>query len=99
MASGSSTKGNPASRRMSNEANRNRRARSWKNGQERKELRRIEKAEAEKRNKALRAAGLPTPWEAAKAKARERRVGRSAPSETPRQETDALAALMDRLSS
>jgi len=42
-----------------------RRAASWKRGQARKDERRREQAVREARNRELRAAGLPTPWEVA----------------------------------
>jgi len=40
----------------------------------RKAARRAEQARREEKNRRLRAAGLPTPWEVAKAKARARRL-------------------------
>lgn len=57
-------------RRCSNTHLKEARARRWKAGQERKEFRREAQAEAEKRNKKLKAEGKLTPWETAKAKAR-----------------------------
>lgn len=69
-----SSKGNPASHRMSNPNLKARRARSWLAGERRKEARRKAQAEREARNKELREAGKPTPWEAAKAARKARRA-------------------------
>jgi hypothetical protein len=71
----SNTKGNPAATRMTNANLKAKRDRSWTRGQRRKEERRKEQARREAKNRELRAQGLPTPWEEAKAKARERRRG------------------------
>lgn len=50
-----------------------RRARSWANGQERKKARVRAQAEAEARNRVLRGRGELTPWEQAKSAARFRK--------------------------
>lgn len=52
-----------------------RRARSWAAGQERKKARIRKQAEAEARNRVLRGRGELTPWEQAKAAARLRKSG------------------------
>lgn len=67
MANTNSAKGNPASKRMTNAQRKTRRERSWRNGEERKALRRKEQDERAARNRQLRAAGEPTPWERANA--------------------------------
>lgn len=67
MANTSSSKGNPASHRMSNKVLKERRASSWRRGEDRKALRRKEQEAAERRNRERRAQGLLTPWETAKA--------------------------------
>lgn len=51
-----------------------RRAESWRRTQRKKAARRAAQAEREAKNRRLRDAGLPTPWEQAKARARERRT-------------------------
>lgn len=61
MANTNSSKGNPASKRMGNKARQARRAASWAKNQKRKDAEKKRVAEAEKRNKNLRAQGLPTP--------------------------------------
>jgi len=53
-------------KRCTNEHLKARRAASWARTQERKAERRREQARRERRNTELRAAGLPTPWEAAR---------------------------------
>lgn len=68
------TKGNPASHRMSNKALKERRARSWAQGEKRKEQRRLAQKEREYANHRRRAVGEPTPWEAAKAARAARRA-------------------------
>lgn len=57
-------------KRCVNDKLKERRAASWKRGQERKAARRQAQKLAEARNRQLRAQGLPTPWEAAKERAR-----------------------------
>lgn len=52
-------------KRCTNEHLKARRAASWARTQRRKEARRQNQAAAERRNRELRAQGLPTPWEAA----------------------------------
>lgn len=61
------TKGNPASKRMQNKNLQARREASWKRGQKRKEERKAEAARRAQKNKDLRAQGLLTPWQQAKA--------------------------------
>lgn len=68
MAQASSSKGNPASKRMSNKNLKARREASWLRGQKRKAARIKAQKAREERNKELRAAGLPTPWEMAQAR-------------------------------
>lgn len=68
MANPQSSKGNPASKRMSNQALKDRRARSWKRGQDRKAQRIAFRKIAENENKVLRRNGTPTLWEKAKMK-------------------------------
>lgn len=53
-------------KRCTNERLKARRAASWARGERKKEERRRAQAAAERRNRELRAQGLPTPWEAAK---------------------------------
>jgi hypothetical protein len=60
---------------MSNSALKERRARSWRNGRDRKEIRKIEQKEREKANRLRRARGEQTPWEIACAARAERRKG------------------------
>lgn len=78
MSNGSSAKGNPASKRMSNPKLKAKFARCWENGQRRKKARREAAALAEQRNRELIEAGELTPWQAAKAKAAARRAGEAA---------------------
>jgi len=66
-------KGNPAAKRMSNDKLKAKRARSWARGQQRKKERREAQLLREQRNRELRAAGELTPWEQAKARAKERK--------------------------
>jgi hypothetical protein len=74
MASqGSSSKGNGASKRMSNPNHKATRARSWAKGETRKKARVEAQKQREAENKKLRAAGQPTPWEQARAARAERR--------------------------
>lgn len=74
MANTSSSKGNPASHRMSNKHLQEKRKSCWANGEKRKKVRRDLNDAAWKKNKVLRAAGDLTPWEAAKMKRRASRV-------------------------
>jgi hypothetical protein len=67
-------KGNPASKRMSNPRLKEKRARSWARGQERKAARALLLAERERANKVRRGHGEPTPWELAKAQRLARRA-------------------------
>lgn len=55
-------------KRATNAKKKETRKRSWLRGQERKEQRRQAQRERETRNQKLREQGLPTPWEAAKAR-------------------------------
>lgn len=55
-------------KRCNNERLKARRAASWTRGQVKKEERRRAQAWREARNRELRAAGLPTPWEVANTK-------------------------------
>lgn len=73
MANTTSSKGNPAGKRMSNSALKERRARSWKAGQKRKEERKAEAINRANANKRTRATGEKTPWEQAKAARQARR--------------------------
>jgi hypothetical protein len=73
MARQQGGKGNPASKRMSNEARKRRHARCRENTRLRKEARRAAARDAEARNRDLRARGELTPWEASKAAAGRRR--------------------------
>jgi hypothetical protein len=73
LANTSSTKGNPAGKRMSNSALKERRARSWKAGEKRKEERKAEAINRAKANKRTRSMGEKTPWELAKAARHARR--------------------------
>lgn len=68
-ANSNHTKGNPASKRMSNTNLKSRRARSWAKGEQRKAERRAAQERAHKRNIA---ADL-TPWQLAKADRIEKR--------------------------
>lgn len=63
-------------RRTRNEKLKARRARGWASAAEHKTANRDGQAKREKDNRALRAAGLPTPWEVARA-VRARRRGES----------------------
>lgn len=65
MANSSSSKGNPASHRMSNKHLEEARARRWRTGQARKRERIDRQHQQEIANRALRSAGSPTPWETA----------------------------------
>lgn len=60
-------------KRASNPKRKERRKASWQRGQRRKEGRRQAQAKREARNKELRAQGLPTPWEVAKARRLDRK--------------------------
>lgn len=62
-------------KRRSNRNLKDRRARSWQRGKERKEERKLDQEERTKRNKRRKQAGEPTPWERAKAKRAEGRAG------------------------
>ena len=68
-----SSKGNPATHRMSNAALKERRAASWARGRRRKEARIKAQKDREKANRERRAQGIPTPWEVAKATRKTRR--------------------------
>lgn len=83
MANASAAKGNPASRRMSNSHHKEKFQKAWKRSQTRKAQRVQAQQEREKNNKALRAAGKPTPWETAE---HERSLRRAAhpPQKQPR---------------
>lgn len=61
MTGQKSSKGNPASKRMSNKNRQAKRAASWAKNEKRKEAEKKRVAEAEKRNTHLKAQGLPTP--------------------------------------
>jgi hypothetical protein len=74
MAQASSSKGNPAHKRMSNTNLKARRAASWARGQRRKAQRVKEQTEREVANAARRADGEPTPWERVKAARAARRA-------------------------
>jgi hypothetical protein len=77
MAS-SSSKGNPASHRMSNAHLKDARSRRWRNGQTRKQARIDTQATHESANRKLRSAGQPTPWQVACAERAARRTPRKA---------------------
>lgn len=68
MANQSSAKGNPASHRMSNPHYKLKHEKAWKRSQTTKEARREAQKQRERNNAKLRAAGKPTPWEAAEAR-------------------------------
>lgn len=68
------TKGNPASRRMSNAARAAKRERSWSRGQDRKAQRVKDQKRREAANRLLHAKGELTPWETAKLARRTRRA-------------------------
>lgn len=68
MPATTSAKGNPASHRMSNAAYKDRRSRSWRNGQRRKAERIAAQRERERTNRERQARGEPTPWQVACAK-------------------------------
>lgn len=63
MPKGSSTKGNPAGKRITSTTHKARRERSWFKGESRRRRNAEAQAKREIRNKQLRAEGLPTPWE------------------------------------
>lgn len=69
----SGTKGNPAAKRMSNKALKERRAQAWRDGEKRKEQRRLAQKQREYDNQLRRAKGQPTPWESAKLRRAEKR--------------------------
>lgn len=71
--SGQTSKGNPAHKRMGNEKLKLRRARSYTRGHARALARAAAQRVRETANKALRASGEPTPWEAACTARNERR--------------------------
>lgn len=73
MADNKSSKGNPASHRMSNAALKERRKKSHLSGEKRKAARREAQKLAEKRNILLLDSEKLTPWQEAKAKRAERR--------------------------
>ena len=77
-ANSSSSKGNPASHRMSNTHLKEARSRRWRRAQDRKRTRIELQHSQETANRALRAAGSPTPWEVACAARAARRA--AAPS-------------------
>lgn len=64
--SGSTSKGNGASKRMGNPRCKARRQECRARGEKRKQARRTEGEQAAARNAELRSAGQPTPWEAAR---------------------------------
>lgn len=66
MPDNKSSKGNPASKRMSNAKLKARRAASWARGQRAKLDRKKAQKEREERNKKTLAEGGYTPWQAAK---------------------------------
>lgn len=74
MATQSKSKGNPASKRMTNEKRKARRHACWLRGQDRKRKRREANEDAHKRNQHRRASGELTPWERAKTARAERRA-------------------------
>lgn len=75
MAKGAnSSKGNPASHRMSSTHHKEYRARCWRAGQARKQQRIQDQHKREAANRALRAAGQLTPWEVACAERAARRA-------------------------
>lgn len=74
MAQASSSKGNPAHKRMGNANLKARRAASWARGQRRKAERVIEQKRRAEDNEQRRLDGHLTPWERAKKKRRERRA-------------------------
>ena len=71
-------KGNPAAHRMGNATRKARRASSYLRGENRKVERQEAARTAQRRNAALRAQGLPTPWEVAKAERALRRAAQRA---------------------
>jgi hypothetical protein len=71
MANTQSNKGNPASHRASSTPAKDRRARSWARGEQRKQLRRTTQDAAAKHNRAK--GGELTPWEQSKYDRRLRR--------------------------
>jgi len=79
MASGRSSggKGNPAHKRMGNTALKARRQASWRRGKIRKGARQDAQREREAANRLRRSAGVPTPWEVAKAASQARREQRA----------------------
>jgi len=68
-------KGNPASKRMGNEAAKRKRARSWAKRQQEKFKNRAEQEKAALLNRVLRSGGEATPWERVKARRRAIRHG------------------------
>lgn len=73
MAKNDSAKGNPAHHRIGNVNRKNRRAASWRRGQEKKKARRLAQEAREKENQKIRAEGGLTPWQLAEAKRKARR--------------------------
>lgn len=73
MPNQTSSKGNPASKRMSNPHYKLKHEAAWKRSQVRKAARREAQQQRERDNKKLRAAGKPTAWEAAELLRRQRR--------------------------
>lgn len=73
MANQNSSKGNPASHRMSNPRRKARRAECWLRSQKRKERNRDANEERAAANRYARMIGDPTPHEAKKAKRRAKR--------------------------
>lgn len=67
MATNKSGKGNPASHRMGNKELKARRERCWRNGEKRKDARRAANEAQCAANREMRAAGVLTAWQAAKA--------------------------------
>lgn len=74
MADRNGLKGNPASKRISNVAAKNKRARSWARRERRREENRVAQHAREHANKIRRIKGEPTPWEVACARRAARRV-------------------------
>jgi len=73
QSGGKTAKGLP--KRAGRPAHETRRERSWARGQRRKDERRQANEAAARRNRGLRAAGEPTPWEASRAARRAQRHG------------------------
>lgn len=74
MADRNGLKGNPASKRISNVAAKNKRARSWARREKRREENRVAQHAREHANKIRRIKGEPLPWEAVCARRKAARV-------------------------